>query len=219
MANPIFAKKADKSVADAIKKAMKDGHLSASELRDLMVAALDPAAKTKGPYVVDDVEYRDLRRFIRKEKRLSILDRIALEAFIALSYPLKGPFVFPGDLMSLEGTELKGSGQCAALVQTTIPIGLAKTWREGIRVQGNGAVIKKGTAVATFVDGYYPNNDHDNHVAYYIEQDLSGVTVMDQWVGKGEVSSRLMRFGLKRSDGLYHDPSNNGAALSVIMTK
>jgi hypothetical protein len=29
----------------------------------------------------------------------------------------------------------------------------------------------------------------------------------------------VMRFGLRRSDGLYQDPSNNGAALSVIMTK
>jgi hypothetical protein len=218
MANPIFAKKADKSLAKAIKTAMKDGALSASELRDLIVAALDPATKKTVLPSVDDVEYRDLRRFMRKEKRLTTFDRVALEAFLALVYPLKGPFTFPGDVTSLEGADPKGSGQCAALVQTTIPIGLTKTWREGIRVQGNGAVIKKGTAVATFVDGYYPNNDHDNHVAYYLEQDLSGVTVIDQWLGKG-VSSRLMRFGLKRSDGLYHDPSNNGAALSVIMTK
>lgn len=219
MANPIFAKKADKSVAKAIKTAMRDGHLTADELRDLMIATLDPVKKTKGPLVVDDVEYRDLKRFLRKEKRLSTFDRVALETFLALFYPLKGPFLFPGDPLSLEGAEPKGSGQCAALVQTTIAIGLTKTWREGIRVQGNGAVIQKGTAVATFVDGYYPNNDHDNHVAYYLEQDLTGVTVIDQWVGKDEVSSRVMRFGSKRGNGTFSDPSNNGAALSVIMTK
>jgi hypothetical protein len=219
MANPIFAKKADKSLAKAIKTAMKDGALSASELRDLMVAVLDPATKKTVLPSVDDVEYRDLRRFMRKEKRLTTFDRLALEAFLDLVYPLKGPFIFPGDVTTLEGADPKGSGQCAALVQTTIPIGLTKTWREGIRVRGNGAVIKKGTAVATFVDGYYPNNDHDNHVAYYLDQDLTGVTVIDQWFGKGEVSSRVMRFGLKSGDGLYHDPSNNGAALSVIMTK
>jgi len=218
MGNPIFAKKADKSVAVAIKTAMKDRHLSASELVDVVIAALDPVTKTKGPLVVDDVEYRDLKRFLRTERHLSTFDRIALETFLGMFYPLKGPFVFPDDPDSLEGAKPKGSGQCAALVQTTIPIGLTKTWREGIRVQGNGLLIKKGTAVATFVDGYYPNNDHDNHVAYYLEQNLSGVTVMDQWVGK-EVSSRLMKFGSKRSDGLYNDPSNNGAALSVIMTK
>ena len=219
MANPIFAKKADKSVAKAIKTAMKDGDLSASDLRDLIVAALDPATKKTILPSLDDVEYRDLRRFMRKEKRLSTFDRVALEAFLDLVYPLKGPFIFPGDVTTLEGADPKGSGQCAALVQTTIPIGLTKTWREGIRVRGNGAVIKKGTAVATFVDGYYPNNDHDNHVAYYLDQDLTGITVIDQWLGKGEVSSRMMRFGLKSGDGLYHDPSNNGAALSVIMTK
>jgi hypothetical protein len=218
MGNPILTKKADKSVADAIKKAMKDGHLSASELRDIALAALDPLNGKKGPSVVDDVEYRDLRRFLRQETRLSTLDRIALESFLGLFYPLKGPFVYPGDPLLLEGSEPKGSGQCAALVQTTVAIGFASLWREGIRVQGNGHLIKKGTAVATFVDGYYPNNAHDNHVAYYLDQDASGVTVMDQWVGK-RVSSRVMKFKFRRPDGLYVDPSNNGAALSVIMTK
>src|SRR5918995_627908 len=212
MANPIFAKKADKPVAKAIKTAMKDGALSASELRDLIVAALDPATKKTVLPSLDDVEYRDLRRFMRKEKRLTTFDRLALEAFLDRVYPLKGPFIFPGDVTTLEGADPKGSGQCAALVQTTIPIGLTKTWREGIRVRGNGAGSKKGPAVAPFADGYYPNNDHDNHVAYYLDQDSTGVTVIDQWLGKGGVSLRVMRFGLKSGDGLYHDPSNNGAA-------
>jgi hypothetical protein len=216
--NPIFAKKADKSVADAIKKAMKDGHLSASELRDIALAALDPVKGKTGRPVVDDVEFRDLKRFLRQETRLSTGDRIALEAFLALSYPTKGPFVYPGDPLQLEDSAPKGTGQCAALVQATVAVGLAHTWREGIRVQGNGHLIKAGTAVATFVDGYYPNNAHDNHVAYYLEQDASGVTVMDQWVGK-RVGSRLMKFKFRHRDGLYIDPSNNGAALSVIMTK
>jgi hypothetical protein len=87
MANPIFAKKADKSLAKAIKTAMKDGALSASELRDLMVAVLDPATKKTVLPSVDDVEYRDLRRFMRKEKRLTTFDRLALEAFLDLSTP------------------------------------------------------------------------------------------------------------------------------------
>lgn len=218
MGNPIFGKKPDKSTADTIKEAMKDGHFSAYDLVKLSVAAMDRAHKT-GPFGVDDVEFRDLKRFLRTEHRLTTFDRIALETFLMLSYSVKGPYLYPGDVTSLEGTQPQGTGQCAALVQKTVTIGLTKTWREGIRVQGNAALIKKGTAVATFVDGYYPNSDHGNHVAYYVDQDQSGVTVIDQWSGKGEVSSRVMKFKLKGSDGLYADPSNNGAALSVIMTK
>ena len=219
MGNPIFDKPADSSVALAIKTAMTDRHLSVYDLIQVAFAALDPATKALGPFVVDDVEYRDLKRFIRKETRLTNFDRTALEGFLRMFYPMKGPFVYPGDPTSLEGEAPKGSGQCAALVQETMMIGLTKTWREGIRVQGNGPLIQKGTAVATFVDGYYPNKDHDNHVAYYLDQDPSGVKVMDQWSGKDEVSSRVMKFKARRGDGLYTDPSNNGSALSVIMTK
>lgn len=219
MGHPIFTRRADKSVADAIRAAMKDRHLSAFELKNIAVAALDPGRKSGSPLQLDDVEYRDLKRFLRKEAYvLSTFDRTALETFLGMFYPLRGPFLYPGDPLSLEGSASKGSGQCAALVQATLPIGFTKNWREGIGVRGNGNLIQKGTAVATFVDGYYPNNEHDNHVAYYLSQNTAGVTVMDQWTGKG-VSSRLMRFGLKRADGLYNDPSNNGAALSVIMVR
>ena len=64
---------------------------------------------------------------MRKEKRLTTFDRVALEAFLALAYPLKfldlvdlkGPFIFPGDVTTLGRCRSEGSGQCAALVQST----------------------------------------------------------------------------------------------------
>ena len=95
MANPIFAKKADKSVAKAIKTAMKDGDLSASDLRDLIVAALDPATKKTVLPSLDDVEYRDLRRFMRKEKRLTTFDRLALRSLPGPGLPAEGTFHLP----------------------------------------------------------------------------------------------------------------------------
>jgi hypothetical protein len=120
---------------------------------------------------------------------------------------------------SVEGAPMIGSHQCAALVQSSQPIGLTSTWREGIPVRGNGPLIKRGTAVATFEDGFYPNRNHDNHIAYYLSQDARGIDVMDQWSGKGGISSRKMLFKGKKPDGLFKDPSNNGDALSVIMRK
>lgn len=212
MANPILARKADQSVATAIKTAMKDGKFSGADLARVVRETLDGKA-------VSDLEYRDLKRFLRTERRLSRFDHGAIIAFLQLWYPLEGPFIYPRNVDLLEGAKPLGNGECAALVQHSQPIGKAATWREGIGVKGNDHLIKKGTAVATFEDGFYPNRRYDNHVAYYLSQDANGITVMDQYGGKDDISSRVMRFRGKRSNGLYNDPSNNGDALSVIMRK
>jgi hypothetical protein len=85
--------------------------------------------------------------------------------------------------------------------------------------ESNDWQIQKGTAVATFEDGFYPNREHDNHVAYYLSQDKDGIRVMDQWKGKLSVSSRVMPFRGRMANGMFIDPSNNGDALSVVMKK
>ena len=131
---------------------------------------------------------------------------------------LRGPFVYT-KVEKLEGTNKVFGGQCAGLAQWYTHVGLAKHWREGLVVKGNNHLIEKGTAIATFVDGIYPNESHGNHVALYISQDHSGVKVMDQWSSKINVSSRVMSFLGKDSDGSFKDPSNNGDALSVIMVE
>lgn len=131
---------------------------------------------------------------------------------------LKGPFVY-SKVESLEGKPKVFGGSCAGIVQWYTRAGLAKFWREGIAVRRNGVKIEKGTAVATFVDGKYPNKPSDNHAALYVSQNAAGVYVMDQWKAKLTIGKRLMRFKGKQADGTYIDPSNNGDALSVIMIK
>ena len=135
---------------------------------------------------------------------------------------MKGPFVY-SRVDELEGKPRVSNQACAVLVQwyTKAPGDAKVTWREGLRVRGNGAEIKKGTAVATFVNGRYPNTIHHKHAALYIEQDPVGVWVMDQWdsPSKPTISKRRMRFLGKDKDGTYIDPSNNGDALSVIMSE
>jgi hypothetical protein len=69
---------------------------SVLELFALAIAALDPVRKTRVPFVVDDVEYRDLKRFLRTGKRLSRFDRIALETFLEKFYLVKGPVSLSG---------------------------------------------------------------------------------------------------------------------------
>jgi hypothetical protein len=126
-------------------------------------------------------------------------------------------YIYP-QVESLEGKPLVGSHQCAVLVQHYANAPLAVQWKEGEAVKQNGK-IAKGTAVATFVGGKYPNAKKDNHVAFYIKQDAVGIYVMDQWAGDKEkptISSRRMRFKGKNATGKFIDPSNNGDALSVI---
>jgi hypothetical protein len=53
--------------------------------------------------------------------------------------------------------------------------------------------IQRGTAIATFIDGKYPNQPHGNHAAVYISQDGNAIWVYDQWTGKG-VHKRPIRF-------------------------
>lgn len=134
---------------------------------------------------------------------------------------MAGPFVYT-KVDDLEGKDKVSKESCASLVQwfTKAPADAKETWKEGVKVKGNGATIVKGTAVATFVNGRYPRTLHNKHAALYLYQEDSGVWVMDQWEGDGKpkISKRLMRYLGTNDDGTYKDPSNNGDALSVIMS-
>lgn len=105
------------------------------------------------------------------------------------------------------------TGSCASLVQHYTRVGPAKLWRQGESVRGN-ATIKRGTAIATFVNGRYPNEKHDNHAALYVSQDSKGIRVVDQWDGR-EAGERVLTFQGEK-DGSWIDPSNNGDAMSII---
>ena len=101
-----------------------------------------------------------------------------------------------------------GTGQCVALVQAWAHAPSTATWHQGIKVKGNDHLIAKGTVIATFVDGHYPNHSHGNHAAIYLGQDASGIQVIDQWSGQGS-HRRTIRWN-------GHGGSNDGDAFSVV---
>ena len=74
-------------------------------------------------------------------------------------------------------------------------------------------LLRKGTAIATFINGRYAN-----HAALYMGQTLDGIIVMDQWTGKrlGIVTSRTLRSKGQYKNGLHIDPCNNADAFFVI---
>jgi len=120
------------------------------------------------------------------------------------------PYVFAG-VDFLDGQDKVGSHQCVALVQQFAHAPLTAQWRQGVTVLGTDG-IERGTAIATFVNGVYPNQSSGNHAALYLEQDAGGLWVMDQWADdttKPTISKRYIRVG-------GASLSNRAEAYSVI---
>lgn len=126
------------------------------------------------------------------------------------------PYVYK-EVDELEKHELVGSHQCVALVQIYAGAPTTTNWRQGDAAVGDD-MIKKGTAIATFVKGRYPNHNHGNHAALFIRQGIGGIWVMDQWKNKKDrkISSRFLPSLGKDKKGNYISPSDNADAFFVI---
>lgn len=105
------------------------------------------------------------------------------------------------------------NGHCVRFVQVATPsLGHTSTWRRGIKVRGNEVAV--GTIIATFdANGRYENDTTGrSHAAIYLAQNETGLTVLDQWVGRA-VGERVIRF--KGGAGL---PVDDGDAYHVVLT-
>ncbi len=74
----------------------------------------------------------------------------------------------------LEGQPVVGSHHCVALVQNYGGAPVTTAWEQGAPVMGN-ARLAKGTAIATFVKGRYPNHSHGNHAAFFLRAAPGGM--------------------------------------------
>jgi hypothetical protein len=114
-------------------------------------------------------------------------------------------YIHPSPVTLLAPDEVD-NGQCARLVQVKLQAPQAKFWRRGPQVQANPD-IPSGIAIATFELGgtfdemqicgnvqYTNRSDHTAHAAVYLEQDASGIWVIDQWKGRGKVAKSYYRF-------------------------
>lgn len=135
------------------------------------------------------------------------------------------PFVYR-DVEKLWRQPLAGSGTCVDIIKGYVPglKGLPTTaWRAGVNVIEAGIKVEKGTAIATFVKGRYPGQDHDNHAAIVLKVMASGIWVMDQWKGDSRrawIERRLIRIPpphqQRNKDGSFMRPSDNALAFYVI---
>ncbi len=102
-----------------------------------------------------------------------------------------------------------GTGSCVALVQLAAHAPHHTSWKQGPSVL-SAKQLKRGTIIATFVGGRYPDKAHGNHAAIYLSHNSHGIKVIDQW--KGQVAHvRVIRF-----KGGHGSASNDGSAYSVV---
>ncbi len=109
--------------------------------------------------------------------------------------------------------EVVGDGHCVTLVKAATGAPRTSEWRRGAVVRGNPA-IARGTAIATFeADGTYTSRS-GNHAAIYLDQDVTGIWVYDQWRGQ-PVHKRLIRFEGGRGSE-RGSKSNDGKRFAVL---
>lgn len=121
------------------------------------------------------------------------------------------------DLTEYEGKAFlnsKGNAECVEFVRQTLGLPPTLRWKEGKKITKGDSTILKGTAIATFVNGVYPQEGNSGkHAAIYLGYDEVGLIVLDQWRGQGMVKKRTIRWK-PTNPGI----SNDGNAFSVIET-
>ena len=113
-------------------------------------------------------------------------------------------------------TNAKGHTECVEFILQTLDGPGTPDWRAGRKIvplePGAPDPVAKGTAIATFVGGVYPQaGNTGKHAAIYLGQNSEGIQVLDQWRAQGRVLQRTIPWKPRRP-GL----SNDGKAFSVI---
>ncbi len=106
----------------------------------------------------------------------------------------------------------QGHAECVEFIKQTLGAPITSVWKEGKKIVEGDTTILPGTAIATFVDGKYPQVGASGmHAAIYLGQNAQGIQVLDQWRAQGVVKPRTIHW-TPTKPGL----SNDGTAFSVI---
>ena len=109
-------------------------------------------------------------------------------------------------------TNAQGNAECVEFIKQTLGAPATASWREGNKIKKGDLSPLAGTAIATFVNGKYPQDGSTGkHAAIYLGQDATGIQVLDQWRSQGSVKARTIKW-VPTSPGA----SNDGNAFSTI---
>jgi len=123
--------------------------------------------------------------------------------------------------MTLEGTykgkayeNADGRTECVEFIRQTLGSPPTVHWREGTKITKGGTSVLPGSAIATFVNGKFPQTGSTGkHAAIYLGQNGSGIQVLDQWGSQGMVVPRTIYWVPRQPNP---SPSNDANAFSVI---
>jgi hypothetical protein len=155
----------------------------------------DLRKKTHGPVGLNSFHY--FSKFERRTEMPHVL--LAPDIYRSRSFP-----------------DSNGNTECVEFIKQSLNAPVTSVWYEGTKIKkidsGKLDTISKGTAIATFFGGRYPQNGTTGkHAAIYLGQDAEGIQVLDQWNAQGRVLPRTIPWQPRRP-GL----SNDGNAFSVI---
>lgn len=127
---------------------------------------------------------------------------------------------------SLEGSKPVRDGECVALVQHYAHVPRTTQWRAGAQVLDAPIGLMPGTAIATFVNGRYPQvGKGTRHAGFFLhygpfgsDGKPKGIWIMEQFTypPTRTVQARYIGRKGKNSDGSWSSPSNNADAFFVI---
>ncbi len=102
--------------------------------------------------------------------------------------------------------------ECVEFIRQTLSAPATRFWKEGRKITKGDLTPLSGTAIATFVDGKYPQEGNTGkHAAIYLGQDKDGIQVLDQWKKQGHVEKRTIPW-----KPLSPGASNDGSKFSII---
>ena len=111
-------------------------------------------------------------------------------------------------------TDGRGRTECVELIKGLLGAPRTALWREGRKLRMNADQIQPGTAIATFVNGRYPNWQRrgSKHAAIFLRATDSGIYVLDQFAHRRSVKERFIPWHHPRD----RSPSNNASSYSTV---
>jgi len=125
-------------------------------------------------------------------------------------------------LLPAEGTEVAypgfansaGRTECVELIKVLLDAPSTRQWQEGRKLKAHADEIQPGTAIATFVNGRYPQTRRrgNKHAAIFLRATEQGIYVLDQFVQQAEAKVRFIP---------WHNPrdrraANNASSYSTV---
>ncbi len=137
-------------------------------------------------------------------------------------YLAKGPSqeriydgLLPGDGFTItmdSFPDQNGSTECVQLLKSLMAAPRTIFWKEGRKLKEHFDAIKPGTAIATFVNGQYPQTGRTGmHAAIFVRATQAGIFVLDQFRGRKAVTERFIPW-----TSSSRSRSNNAVAYSTV---